>query len=128
MVARIAALVVVGALAGALAGAVRADGLREGLHADDPRGVAAAVAAIEQAPAGTPELADTLFAAARACEDTLADPARALRLYERILAEEPDARVATAAARRAEQLRGRVGGHEEHAREAADLARLVAEA
>jgi tetratricopeptide (TPR) repeat protein len=106
----------------------RADGLRDALITDDPQRIAAAVEEIERAPANTPELADTLFAAARACEDTLADPARALRLYDRILAEQPDARVAAAAARRAQILRAQVGTREEHAREAADFARLVAAA
>jgi tetratricopeptide (TPR) repeat protein len=106
-----------------------ADGvLVDGLGADDPEQVAAAVEAIESAPAGTPDLADALFAAGRACEDTLVDPARALALYERIMRELPDARVAIAASRRAEALRARVGSGGQHAKLAAELAQLVADA
>jgi len=98
------------------------------LGSTDRRAVAEAVAAIERAPATTGYLADALFAAARASEDTLVDPARALALYERIVRELPDARVATAASRRAEALRARIGSGGEHAKLATDFARLVAEA
>lgn len=106
------------------AGIAAADAPIDGLATDDPKALAAAVAAIEAAP---PD-ADALFGAARACEDRLLDPARALALYERILREVPDARVAQAAARRAEQLRTEVGEHGEHAAEAAAFAQLVAAA
>ena len=68
--------------------------LLRGLDTDDPRALADAVTAIERAPA-TPELADVLFAAGRACEDRLYDPARALAIYERIVRELPDAGVST---------------------------------
>ncbi len=99
--------------------------LFEGLATEDPKALAAAVFAIEAAPT-TPELGDALFSAARACEDRLLDPARALALYERILRELPDARVAQAAERRARQLRAEVGPNREHAREAAEFAQLGA--
>lgn len=106
------------------AGIAAADAPIDGLATDDPKLLAAAVSAIEAAP---PD-ADALFGAARACEDRLLDPARALALYERILRELPDARVALAAARRAEQLRAEVGVRGEHAAEAAAFAQLVAAA
>ena len=104
-----------------------ADPLIDALATDDPRAIADAVAAIERAPT-TPELADALFAAGRAAEDRLLDPSRALAIYERILRDVPDARVATAAQRRAARLRGDVGAHGEHARLAAELAQLIAAA
>ncbi|MEO8704916.1 MAG: tetratricopeptide repeat protein [Kofleriaceae bacterium] len=105
-----------------------ADPLIDGLATDDPKATSAAVAAIEHAPASTPDLADALFAAAKVCEDTLADPARALALYERIGREQPDSRVAMAAGRRAEALREQIGIGGAHTAEAQALAKLVAEA
>ncbi|HUS31778.1 MAG TPA: hypothetical protein VMZ53_24920 [Kofleriaceae bacterium] len=93
--------------------------LLEGLDTDSKPELAAAVTAIERAPT-TPELADVLFAAGRACEDRLLDPARALALYERILRELPDASVAIAAERRVEKLQS-VRGHEKLASELAEL-------
>jgi len=106
-----------------LAAAAPAELLR-GLDTDDPTTLRDAVAAIERAPAGTPELADVLFAAARACEDRLYDPARALALYDRILRELPDARVAVAANRRVEMLRD-VRGRERDAAELVELRALI---
>ena len=97
--------------------------LLSGLDTDSKPQLDAAVAAIERAPT-TPDLADVLFAAGRACEDRLLDPARALALYERILRELPDAGVAIAAERRVEKLKS-VRGHEA---EAAQFAELVARA
>lgn len=97
--------------------------LLAGLATDDPAQLANAVTAIERAPT-TPELADVLFAAGRACEDRLHDPARALTMYERIVRELPDAGISIAAERRIEQLAGVRG----HAHEAAELAALVADA
>jgi hypothetical protein len=94
----------------------------DSLATDDPHALADAVAAIERAPADP----DALFAAARACEDRLLDPARALALYERILKETPDARVAAAADRRVQALHDELGAHGEHAAEAAEAAKLVA--
>jgi len=101
-----------------------ADSLVDKLATDDPRALADAVTAIERAPAD----ADALFAAGRACEDRLLDPARALAIYDRIQRELPDASVAAAARRRAERLREMVGANREHAAEAAELARLIANA
>ncbi len=111
----------------ATAVASAAPSLIDGLATDDPAALAAAVAQIEHAPS-SPELADALFGAARACEDRLLDPARALALYDRLLREAPDSAVAIAAARRAEVLRVTIGPHGEHATRAADFAKLVADA
>ena len=97
--------------------------LLRGLDTDDPKTLSIAIAAIEHAPSSR-ELADVLFAAGRACEDRLYDPARALALYERILRDTPDAGVSIAAGRRAVLLRG----SKDHAREAARLAQLIATA
>ncbi len=96
--------------------------LLDGLATDDPAALAAAIGDIERAPT-TPDLADVLFAAGRACEDRLHDPARALAIYERIVRELPDAGISIAASRRIEQLRG----VKEHAKEAAELATLIAD-
>ena len=95
--------------------------LLAGLETDDPVALASAIRTIEEAPT-TPALADVLFAAGRACEDRLHDPARALALYERIVRELPDAGISIAAARRIELLAGARG----HAHEAAELAALTA--
>jgi len=97
--------------------------LLHGLDTDSKAELDTAITAIEHAPT-TPDLADVLFAAGRACEDRMLDPARALALYERILRELPDASVAIAAGRRAEKLRA-IRGHEELA---ARLAELIAHA
>jgi hypothetical protein len=99
----------------------------DALGADDPHAVESAVTAIERAPT-TPDLAGALFAAGRACEDKLIDPVRALAIYERIVRELPTASVAGAAERRALRLREQIGAAGEHAREAAALARLIADA
>ncbi len=109
------------------AGLAFADALVDKLATDDPQALAAAITEIEHAPT-TPRLADTLLAAARACEDQLLDPERALAIYDRIVRELPDARVSIAAKRRAEHLRVAVGARGEHAREAAALAHLIATA
>jgi tetratricopeptide (TPR) repeat protein len=106
----------------ALYAANEADLLR-GLDTDDKVALDRAIAAIERAST-TPELADVLFAAGRACEDRLHDPARALAIYDRIVRDLPDAGIAIAASRRIEQLRG----VREHAKEAAELAHLIANA
>lgn len=97
--------------------------LLRGLDTEDPAALSTSIAAIERAPT-EPGLADVLFAAGRACEDRLHDPARALAIYERIVRDYPDAGVSIAAERRATMLLGA----RDHAREAADLARLRAEA
>src|SRR5512138_2503153 len=86
--------------------------LLAGLETDDPVALANAITAIERAPT-TPGLADVLFAAGRACEDRLHDPARALAIYERIVRELPDAGISIAAGRRITQL----AGVREHAQE-----------
>jgi tetratricopeptide (TPR) repeat protein len=97
--------------------------LLAGLETEDRTALSEAITAIEHAPT-TPALADVLFAAGRACEDRLHDPARALTLYERIVREVPDAGISIAAGRRITQLQG----VRDHGPEAADLADLVANA
>jgi len=99
----------------------------DALGADAPREVERAVAAIVQQPAAQAD-PDALFAAARACEDKLLDPGRAVAIYERIVADHPSARVATAAARRIAVLRAQLGSHGEGATPAAEFAQLVAHA
>lgn len=118
-----AAIVVVLAIAHGAA----AQGVEQGIDAlgsADPSAVARAVEDVERSSHDP----DVLFAAGRACEDKLLDPARALAIYERILREMPDARVWAAAQRRAEALRAELGPNREHAREATELAQLVADA
>ena len=95
------------------------------LGADDVHDVERAIAAITRLPARDSD-PDVLFAAARACEDRLLDPARAAAIYERIVADHPGARVAAAAARRIAALRALVGASGEAAAHAAELAQLVA--
>jgi hypothetical protein len=126
----LARLAVLAALAIARPGLAEAaeDGLAlvEQLGAGERDAALRAVAAIERAPAGTPSLDYALFRAGQACEDALADPARALALYERLVRELPDAGLAIAAGRRIERLREQLGADGRHAREAAELAALVA--
>jgi hypothetical protein len=119
--------VVVALICTAPAGAAPAAsaGGTDALGAEDPRVVARAVAAITERVPADPDL---LFAAARACEDRLDDPARAALIYERITTAYPDARVAIAAARRLAELRPLVGARGETSALAADLAQLIARA
>ena len=98
-----------------------------GLAASDPRDVERAVASIAER-AGPTSDPDALFAAARACEDKLLDPGRAAALYDRIVAEHPDARVAIAAGRRAQALHALIGPHGETRAQAAEFAQLIADA
>ncbi|HET7501581.1 MAG TPA: tetratricopeptide repeat protein [Kofleriaceae bacterium] len=100
------------------------------LGADELHEVERAVATIAAAPAAQAD-PDVLFAAGRACEDKLLDPARAIAIYQRIVAEHPAARVAAAASRRIAALSELIGppGHPGHsAGHAAALAQLVAHA
>ena len=101
--------------------------LVDALGAEDVRQVEHAITAITRLPAGEAD-PDLLFAAGRACEDRLLDPAHAVAIYERVVAEHPGARVATAAAHRIAVLRGLVGPHGEGASHAAELAQLIAQA
>jgi hypothetical protein len=68
--------------------------------------------------------AASLYAEGRKYEDTLADPARALALYDRVIREHPDAREAAAAEQHAARLRAQLAGG--HAGEAQAFAQLVA--
>lgn len=94
------------------------------LATNDPKALAAAVHAVEQAPAD----AETLYAAGRAAEDKLVDPARALALYERLMREFPDRDAARKAERRAMFLRAELGPGDAYRAQAAAFAKLVAEA
>ena len=126
---------VVIALAIAFASAARADTkptdglvLVERLGAASKADVERAIADIERAPADTQYLDEAMREAARACEDVLADPARALALYDRILAEFPNGSASRVARVRARLLRDRVGTGNVYAKEAAELAALVTSA
>lgn len=111
---------------GAGAVAARRDALLEALGSADRPRIERAVVALEEP--GSDADPDVMFAAARACEDKLDDPGRAMALYDRIAAEHPAARVAAAAGRRVEALRPLVGPHGESAALAKRLARLIAHA
>jgi tetratricopeptide (TPR) repeat protein len=97
------------------------------LGATDRGEVERAVQAIERAPAATPYLDEALREAARACEDVLADPARALALYDRILHEFPDGSASRTARVRARMLRDRIGENNAYAKQATELAQLINE-
>lgn len=123
-------VVLVALAAGAAADTKPEDGLvlADRLGATAASDVERAVAAIERAPADTPYLDEAMGEAARACEDVLADPARALALYDRILTEFPNGSASRVARVRARLLRDRVGTGNAHAKEAAELAQLVTSA
>jgi hypothetical protein len=104
-----------------IARAVHADALHD-LATDDPKALDAAVHAVEAGPAN----GDELYAAALAADDRLAQPARALALYERLLREQPNYFRAVTAEKRALILRAEIGGG--HSAEADAFAKLVSEA
>ena len=119
------------ALALLFASAVRAETPVDGLvlarrldEASRPA-VERAVSDIEASPRATANLDVALREAARACEDVLADPARAVALYDRILAEFPDGSASHVARGRASVLRGWLGTHNVYARQASELAALA---
>ena len=110
-------------------GSARAASLADALATQDPQALEAAVRAIETAAPDTPTLPDSMFAAARACELTLHQPARALALDDRIVAAFPESGVAVTAKRRATALRAELGGDAGvHADDAATLSALIAAA
>jgi hypothetical protein len=100
-------------------------GVLDALSSEDRGRIERAVAAVAAPGDADP---DVLFAAARACEDKLGDPGRAVALYDRITGEHPSARVAAPAARRAAALRALIGPHGETAALAGELAQLIARA
>jgi hypothetical protein len=104
-----------------IARAASADALHD-LATDDPKALDTAVHAVEAGPAS----GDELYAAALAADDRLAQPARALALYDRLLREQPDYFRAVTAEKRALILRAEIGGG--HSAEADAFAKLVAEA
>lgn len=104
-----------------IARAVHADALHD-LATDDPKALDAALHAVEAGPAS----GDELYAAAQAADDRLAQPARALALYERLLREQPNYFRAVTAEKRALILRAETGGG--HSAQADAFAKLVAEA
>lgn len=99
----------------------------DALGSSDPGEIERAIAAILALPPREAD-PDVLFAAARACEDKLLDPERAVTIYDRLATDHPTARATTAAARRAAALREQVGPHGEFAAPARELAQLVARA
>ena len=103
------------------------DALLDALGSGDVHDVEHAVAAIQQQPASAAD-PDVLFEAGRACEDRLLDRGRAVALSDRIATEHPNARIASAAARRAAVLREQIGPHGETAALAVELAQLIARA
>jgi hypothetical protein len=132
-VVRVLAAIAIGSLCWAAHGAAAAQpsapdaGLVDALGSEDMAQVERAVAGIARLPASEVD-PDALFAAARACEDKLLDPGRAVAIYERVVADHPSARIATTAARRVAALRELVGPHGQSADQAAELARLIASA
>jgi hypothetical protein len=112
---------IVVAIVGLVGGAVHADALGE-LATDDPKALDAAIHAVEIGPAD----GDALYAAALAADDRLAEPARALALYERLLRDQPNYFRAVTAEKRVSILRAEIGGA--HSAEADALAKLVADA
>jgi hypothetical protein len=112
-------------LASAASGAPERAAVLDALSSEDRGRIEAAVAAVAAPGDADP---DVLFAAARACEDKLDDPGRAVALYDRITGEHPSARVAAAAARRAAALRALIGPHGETSALAGELAQLIAHA
>ncbi|MBP9086719.1 MAG: hypothetical protein KBG15_11410 [Kofleriaceae bacterium] len=75
---------------------------------------------------GGPGFDDALFSAARVVQDELADPARAMVLYQRIVDEYPTGRLAGSAIRRLVLLREQVGNDPVSAQRARTLAQLRA--
>ncbi|HEX3478001.1 MAG TPA: hypothetical protein VHT91_23430, partial [Kofleriaceae bacterium] len=119
------ALLAAAALAGVASGAPERAAVLDALSSEDRGRLERAVAAVAAPGDADP---DVLFAAARACEDKLGDPGRAVALYDRIAGEYPSARVAAAAVRRAAALRALIGPHGETAALAGELAQLIAHA
>lgn len=99
----------------------------DALGAEDVGLVAKAIAQIEAQPDRATD-PDVLFAAGRACEDKLFDPGRAARIYRRIVAQHPSARVAASAAKKLAELHDLLGERDETAPQAAALAQLIAHA
>jgi hypothetical protein len=102
----------------------------DALVTGDLAAIERAITAIAALPPGDAD-PDVVFAAARACEDKLFDPGRAVALYDRVVADHPTARAAAAAVRRAATLREQIGpGGPDGpgAALAAELAQLVARA
>ena len=75
---------------------------------------------------GGPAFDDALFSAARVVQDELADPARAMVLYQRIVDEYPTGRLAGSAIRRLVLLHEQVGNDPASAQRARTLAQLRA--
>lgn len=115
-------LAIVVALSAASAVAAPPGAAIDDLASSDPRAVADAVTAVERGGAN----AETLFAAARACEQVLLDPARAENLYEHVVYDYPDSNVAVPAHRRLDELQHLLGTDDEFATQAASFALLVA--
>ena len=87
---------------------------------------AAALQVVENVRMGGPGFDDALFSAARVVQDELADPARAIVLYQRIVDEYPTGRLAGSAIRRLVILHEQVGNDPVSAQRARALAQLRA--
>jgi hypothetical protein len=85
--------------------AAAVDLMATGRHAD----AAAALVALADEMPGSAEADDALFEAAKLYEEQIGDALLALRLYERLLTEHADSRVARAAGLRARDLRALIG-------------------
>jgi TolA-binding protein len=81
----------------------------------DHAGAVAAFLTLADADPDDPFADDALIEAARLCEEKLADPARAADLYERLVRDYPQSRLAVRARRRAEALRAGMGAGGAHA-------------
>lgn len=103
----------------------RFDAAMATVGAEPARAVDELLALVQAAP-DAPIAPDALLLAARTVEERLHAPARALALYDQLVADYPNARARKAAARRAETLRALLGTGGEHAALATELAALQA--
>ena len=85
-----------------------------------------ALRVVENMGVGGPGFDDALFSAARVVQDELADPVRAMVLYQRIVDEYPTGRLAGSASRRLVLLHEQVGNDPVSAQRARTLAQLRA--
>ncbi len=85
-----------------------------------------ALRVVESVGLGGPGFDDALFSAARVVQDELADPVRAMVLYQRIVDEYPTGRLAGSAIRRLVLLHEQVGNDPASAQRARMLAQLRA--
>jgi len=123
VIALAAAIVLFAAPAAWADDAARFDAAMAALATSPNEAVAALEAIAHDAPT-SPLAPEALLLAARAAEEQLGDPARALATYDAIVARYPDARAAVAAGRRGADLRAMIGPGVEGATEARAWAAL----